>query len=104
MKKSILAALALIASTTSAFAQESGCRTDGCVFLKNAEYKAVLLWLESNDDCMNAVSWLQSVKKLDNTRYQAVCGDTSDQDKIRLEVSNPDFSLDPAAIGVKRIK
>lgn len=64
---------------------ESSCSTDGCVFQKHAQVKVVLKWVSENDDCENAVSWLQSFRKISNSRFEIICGDSTDRRVIVLE-------------------
>lgn len=58
---------------------EKPCNTDGCVFNKISQGKAVMDWIAKNDDCENAVSWMQSLRKISNSKFEVICGDTSDR-------------------------
>ncbi len=100
MKKIIFSLLLISSLSSMSFGSESPCRTDGCVSQKNLQMSAVFNWIATNDDCTSAVSWLQSLKKLNDTQFQLICGDTSDREEIIVETKfTSDFEVE-----VKRIK
>ena len=73
------------AKLKSSFPAESECRTDGCVMRKELRTDAAMKWLQENDDCTNAVSWMQSFRKISESRFEVICGDTSDQKVLILQ-------------------
>jgi hypothetical protein len=78
---------------------EDECHTDGCVTRKQAEFDAVLKWADTTDDCSSAVSWIQAVRKTNETTYSVTCGDSSPEQFV-LHVDNPKSSTDPADVVV----
>ncbi len=86
---------------------ESECRTDGCVTNKNDQFRAVTEFLYSkNNDCVSNVSWIQSIKRTENERFEVICGDTYEKYKIELQVQMraDDFSIDVKQINITKTK
>ncbi len=100
MKTLSFLVLALAILMPVSYGAESSCQTDGCVSRKNAQTAAVINWINTNDDCTNAVSWLQSLKKLNDSQFQLICGDASETQEIILDVQ---MATDTDVI-VKKIK
>ncbi len=71
-KKGIFLIALTLLTTTSLLAKESACHTDGCVSSKNARMDAVIKFMNTYDDCINAVSWLQSLKKVSDDRFELI--------------------------------
>lgn len=81
----------------------SGCHTDGCVLRRQAEFQAVLRWIDANDECSSVVFWPQSVVAKGDSRFVVTCGDTSDRSAFTVRVDNPSASTDPRKIAVVQI-
>lgn len=64
---------------------ETKCKTDGCIMRKIAQNEAVKEWIASNDKCENSASWMQSFRKISNSQFEIICGDTSDRVLFILE-------------------
>jgi len=101
-----------VSSKTNSVSDESPCRTDGCVFQKNAKFQAMWNWLTSNDDCIPAVSWVHSITKQDVvvggsevSQFKVVCGSPKHWETILLQVDvpNPDASIDPSKMIVTKV-
>jgi hypothetical protein len=82
---------------------ESGCHTDGCVMRRQAEFQAVLQWIDANDECSSVVAWPQSVVAKADSRFVVTCGDTSDRSAFTVRVDNPSSSTDPSKIAVVQV-
>src|SRR5262245_25602289 len=68
-----------ITARASSPAPVTPCHTDGCVLRKQAEFQAVVNWMENNDECESVVFWPQAIKTLSDTDFSVTCGDTSDR-------------------------
>ncbi len=60
--------------SSSSFSKESPCYSDGCVISKHSQKSIVIKYIHEYDNCNNAVSWLQSLKKLNDTTFELICG------------------------------
>src|SRR5262245_13218311 len=69
-------------------ATETACHTDGCVLRKQAEFQAVVNWMETNDECESVVVWPQAIKTLSETDFSVTCGDTSDRKIFTVRIDN----------------
>jgi len=76
MTKTLFAFLILFGALAHA---ETACTNDGCVAKRNNQLDAVLAYMHNNDDCLNAVSYLQSLKRTGDNTFEVICGDSSDR-------------------------
>jgi hypothetical protein len=81
----------------------AGCHTDGCVLRRQAEFQAVLQWIDGNDECSSVVAWPQSVVAKSDSTFAVTCGDTSDRSGFTVRVENPSASTNPSEIKVVQV-
>lgn len=98
---SLLAKLNLVSNS------ESDCRTDGCVTNKNDQFHAITEYLYNKSDyCVSNVTWIQSIKRIEDDKFEVICGDTYDKHKIILQTqtNTTDYSIQVNLIKIIKTK
>lgn len=91
---------ALLPGPVSAF--EQNCRSNSCVSIKNAEFKAVVAAVVFSEDCVTDVSWPYSMRKINDTQWEVVCGDAELLRRTLIyNVENPKGSVRVSDIRVR---
>ena len=53
-----------------------------------------MTWIKNNVDCANAVSWLKSLKKIDDYHIELICDDTTTIETIIWEAIGSGFTVE----------